>query len=296
MLLAAIDIGSNAVRLLFSNVIERNGVPVADKASLVRIPVRLGEDVFTSGSISPAREENLLKTLTAFKLLIDVYKPIAYRACATAAMREAANSEHIIRRILDETGLTVRIIDGIEEAAIVSAVNNINVGRQYKYKMYIDVGGGSTEISMTRDHQVVRSESFRIGTIRIREQMTDEKEWQRMKEWLKPLKDEEGKIYCVGSGGNINKIAKLYAKSEAGMIFYRELEQAYDELSRVSVDYRIAQLGMRPDRADVIVEATEIFMKIMKWGSLEFAAVPKIGLPDGLVHMMYREIMLGTGS
>lgn len=293
MLLAAIDVGSNAVRLLFSNVIERDGHPVADKASLVRIPVRLGEDVFKDGFVSDERSERLIKTLKAFSLLIDVYKPIQYRACATAAMREASNCETLLKKIKKETNLDVNVIDGLEEARIVAAVNNISIGKQYKYKMYVDVGGGSTEISITKDTKLIQSESFKIGTIRIRENMTEESEWIRMKEWLKPWREEEGRVYCIGSGGNINKIAKLYAKIDPTVLYYKELEEAYDALSKVSLEYRVTQLGLRPDRADVIVPAMEVFIKIMKWARAEFAYVPKIGLPDGLVYLLYKEIMTG---
>jgi len=289
MLLAAIDIGSNAVRLLFSNVIEHNGQTVADKASFVRIPIRLGDDAFKLGYITEARADNLVKTLTAFKLLIDVNKPLHYRACATAAMREATNSAQIIERIFRETGLVVEVIDGLEEARIVASVNNTSKGKQYKFKMYIDVGGGSTEVTLTRDNQVIRSESFQIGTIRLRDNAVKENEWDRLKDWLKPLRDEEGRIFCIGSGGNINKISKLYAKAESGTVFYNELEKAYDTLSSVSLDYRISEMGMRPDRADVIVPAAEIFLKIMKWARVEFIFVPKAGLADGLINLLYKE-------
>lgn len=288
MLFASIDIGSNAVRLFFANVFEIKGKAVAEKASLIRIPLRLGEDVFETGCISDKRIENLMKTMNAFKLLMDVYKPVDYIACATSAMREARNGHQIIDKIKNETGINVRIIDGIEEAQVVCATNNINTGKKYTLTMYVDVGGGSTEISMLRNHVLVGSGSFKLGTIRMLGDKVDEAEWIRLKEWLKKYKKDFGKIYIVGSGGNINKLSKLYSTQPDSSLSFPNLRQGYKKLFNMTLQQRIEEMGMRPDRADVIIPAAEIFLSIMKTTKADFIFVPRIGLSDGLIYTVYK--------
>jgi exopolyphosphatase/guanosine-5'-triphosphate,3'-diphosphate pyrophosphatase len=290
MLLAGIDIGSNAVRLLIANVAKQEGHTIASKESLIRVPVRLGEDVFGNGSISPVKTEKLIDTLKGFQSLIKVYEPKQYLACATAAMREASNRLEVVARVRRETGMEINVIDGLEEARILAAVNNVSPAKPFRYKMYIDVGGGSTEITMAREDQTVQADSFRIGTIRLRENLVDDGEWLRMKRWLRPWKDESGRIYPVGSGGNINKIVKIYAKTDVSLLNYSELQQAHRQLSTMSFDDRIRRFAMHPDRADVIVPAAEIFIKVMKWSGLQFIHVPKRGLSDGIVHLLYRQM------
>jgi exopolyphosphatase / guanosine-5'-triphosphate,3'-diphosphate pyrophosphatase len=289
MLFASIDIGSNAVRLFFANVFEVKGVPVAEKASLIRIPLRLGEDVFNTGSISEQRVYSLLKTMNAFKLLIDVYKPIDYIACATSAMREARNKKAIIESIKNASGIDVRIIDGLEEARILCAANNLTIKDTYKLSMYIDVGGGSTEISVLRDHVLIGSASFNLGTIRILNDKTDKAEWDKMKEWLQQFKNDFGKIYLIGSGGNINKLAKLYSTQDDGSLSYPNLKQGYKYLASLTLKQRIEDMGMRPDRADVIIPASEIFLNIMKNTKSDFIFVPRIGLSDGLIYTVFKQ-------
>jgi len=288
MLFASIDIGSNAVRLFFANVYELKGAPVAEKASLIRIPLRLGEDVFETGCISETRVENLMKTMHSFKLLMDVYQPVDYIAIATSAMREACNNKEIIERIKKETGINVRIIDGNEEATIVSATNNIKTGEKYSYTMYVDVGGGSTEISVLKNHVLIDSGSFSIGTIRILGDKVDEKEWDKLILWLKKFKNDFGKIYMVGSGGNINKLSKLYSTQSDSSLSLPNLRQGYKKLCSMTLQQRIEEMGMRPDRADVIIPAAEIFLFIMKVTKSDFIFVPRIGLSDGLIHMVYK--------
>jgi exopolyphosphatase/guanosine-5'-triphosphate,3'-diphosphate pyrophosphatase len=275
------------VRLFISNVYENNKIITIEKASLVRIPVRLGEDVFTTGIISEKKKQNLLKTLTAFKMLMEVYKPLKYRACATDAMRGASNSKEVLKSIKDNTGIKVDVIDGMEEARIISASNNIDLGDKYKIAMYVDVGGGSTEVSVLRDHQLVASNSFEIGTIRLLNNKIDESEWERMRQWLRQFKEDNGKILLIGSGGNINKLSKLYGKENN--LSYSALMQAYAHLNSFTLNERIEKLGMRPDRADVIIPAARIFLLIMKWIKSDSVYVPKIGLPDGLIHLLYKE-------
>ena len=289
MLLAAIDIGSNAVRLYFANIFIKNSVVVAEKASLIRIPVRLGEDVFSIGYISDVKRKDLLQTMTAFKMLIDVYKPLRYMACGTSAMREASNNTEIIKEIKEKAGIDVKIIDGLEEARIVGATNIIDVDCKYKYAMYIDVGGGSTEISVVQNHKLVDSNSFKIGTIRMLCNKVDEAEWGRMSEWLKTYKADFDKFFCIGSGGNINKLAKIYGCYEDRTLAYKNLEKGYLEIAVTPLTERIEKMGMRPDRADVIEPAAKIFLTIMKTIKAKAIYVPKIGLSDGLIYMMYNE-------
>lgn len=291
MLFASIDIGSNAVRLFFANVYEKKGLPVAEKASLIRIPLRLGEDVFKTGSISEERTENLIKTMTAFKLLIDVYKPLDYIACATSAMREAKNKNHISERIKKVTGINIRFIDGIEEAKILCSVNNINTGKQYSLTMYIDVGGGSTEISVLKNHTLISSESFKLGTVRLLNNDDNNDEWKRMKHWFDSLKKDYGRIYVIGSGGNINKLAKLFSNKPDTSLSYKNLKQGYKILSKMSLQQRMDEMGLRPDRADVIIPAAEIFLAVMKATRSEFVFVPRIGLSDGLIYTVYKEYL-----
>ena len=293
MLFAAIDIGSNAGRLYFANVYEHEGAVIAEKASLVRIPLRLGEDAFKIGKISEERISNLLKTLKAFKLLIEVYQPLNYIACATAAMREAKNSSEIIERVKTEAGIELEVISGLEEARIVSATNNILIDNNYNISMYIDVGGGSTEISIvSKQHHIIASNSFKIGTLRMLNHNTNIVEWDNLKKWLKDFKTDFGKIYCIGSGGNINKINKLYGTKPNDIVTFKDLQNGYDQIRKLTIAKRIEDLGMRPDRADVIVPAAQIFLSIMKWTKIDFVYVPKIGLSDGLIHLLYNNYII----
>jgi exopolyphosphatase/guanosine-5'-triphosphate,3'-diphosphate pyrophosphatase len=288
MLFASIDIGSNAVRLFFANVYEVKGVPVAEKASLIRLPLRLGEDVFETGCISETRVENLMKTMHSFKLLMDVYQPLGYIAIATSAMREACNRNQIIDRIKKETGIDVKIIDGNEEATIVCATDNIKTGKKYSLTMYVDVGGGSTEISVLRNHVLIDSGSFQLGTIRMLGNKVEDEEWERLKDWLIKYKKDFGKIYFVGSGGNINKLSKLYSTQPDSSLSFPNLKQGYKKLCKMTLQQRIEEMGMRPDRADVIIPAAEIFLSIMKTTKADFVFVPRIGLSDGLIYMAYK--------
>ena len=230
MLFASIDIGSNAVRLLFANVFENRKRATADKASLIRIPIRLGMDVFELGKISDEKADNLIRTLQAFKLLIDVYKPLAYKACATAAMREASNSAEVLDRIQKETGMLVRVIDGQEEANVISALNGIAINKHMGTTMHVDVGGGSTEISVMVGDRFINSASFQIGTLRLLCNKVAESEWNAMQKWLKTYQLEPGQINVIGSGGNINKLTKLYGSTSNNIITQSQLEYAFKHL------------------------------------------------------------------
>ncbi len=289
MLFAAVDIGSNAARLLFANAFEKNGKIRAEKATLVRIPIRLGWDVFNLNKITTERKDYLIKTLFAYKLLVEVYNPAGFAVCATAALREAENKEEILKEVYDKTGLTIRVIDGIEEAKIISKYNDVSHLMEHPVTVYIDVGGGSTEVTQIEGSNFVRSESFRIGTIRALHDNIDRGEWKRMKHWLKSVREYDGKINCIGSGGNINKIVKLYGSKTSQNIESTTLINAYDHLRSFTVEQRIAKFGFRPDRADVIVPAAKIYAKCMEWGGIDNIYAPKIGLADGLVCDMYRK-------
>jgi len=291
MLFASIDIGSNAVRLLFANTFYRDGIIYVEKATLVRIPVRLGMDVFKKNKISKKRSKALIKTLKAFKLLIDVYKPAGVAACATAAMREAKNGVQIINKIEEKIGLKVRTIDGIEEANIIRSISRSELIVGKDLCMFIDVGGGSTEISIVSDNELLAIKSFKIGTIRLLENKVDKKEWRLMDEWLLQFKDEFGRLGVIGSGGNINKITKIYGKPEEKLLTVYSLEHAYNHLKEFSVEQRMETLGLRFDRADVIVPAAKIFLTILKTIEADKITVPKIGLADGLIYNMYEDYL-----
>jgi len=289
MLFASIDIGSNAVRLLFSNVYLTENKPFASKATLVRIPLRLGEDVFLKGKITEQRIEKLINTMKAFKLLIDVYKPLLYEACATAAMREAENRHEIIDRIKHHSNIDVRIIDGLEEANIIRTSNNLDFSNSYQTTMYIDVGGGSTEISILKNHTFIRSSSFNIGTVRLLNEKVNEKEWNNLKKWLSQYKNEFGRILCIGTGGNINRLTKLYGSQADNSLNYQQLQYAYKQLKNTPLQDRIEKMGLRPDRADVIVPAAKIFLTIMNAASIDSLIAPKVGLADGLIYKLYEK-------
>jgi len=287
MLFAAIDIGSNAGRLLFSNVTEIGNKPKAEKASLIRIPLRLGFDVFDTGFISNEKVDDLLKTIKAFKLLIDVYKPISYKACATSAMREAKNNTEVIKIIKDETNLELEIIDGIVEAKYITANNEAFTNPNIPYIMFIDVGGGSTEISVLHNDKLIASNSFNIGTIRLLNNSVSDFEWDKMQQWLSQFKSIYSQLHLVGSGGNINKIKKLYGSESDEFVSFSKINKGYIELQKYSLNDRISVLGLRPDRADVIVPAAKIFLFINKVINIDKIFIPKIGLADGIIYSLY---------
>jgi exopolyphosphatase/guanosine-5'-triphosphate,3'-diphosphate pyrophosphatase len=289
MIFAAIDIGSNAGRLLFSSVVDVNGIPKAEKASLIRIPLRLGFDVFANGYISEEKIIDLINTLKAFKLLIDVYKPVAYRACATSAMRDALNRYDIINRIKSEVGIDLEVIDGIKEAKFITANNEAFTNEKIPYMMFIDVGGGSTEISLLHNNNLIDSESFNIGTIRLLNNGVTEAEWNRMSYWLEQYKPIYSKLHLVGSGGNINKIKKLYGSLTDEFVSFERIKHAYKDLRKISVEERIISLNLRPDRADVIVPAAEIFLYIQKVIKIDKIFIPRIGLADGIIYSLYHK-------
>jgi len=286
MIFAAVDIGSNAMRLLFCRAYDVNGKPHYSKEELIRLPIRLGEDVFLHGKISDKKAEKLITAMRGFRELIKVYEVDGYRAVATSAMRDASNSLEIIQRIKDEADLEVEIIDGKLEAQLVFS-NHIEelLNPKHSY-LYIDVGGGSTELTLYSNHKVIASKSFNIGTVRMLLNKVDKEEWELMKEWIKKSTFGYNPLRAIGSGGNINKIFKM-TKKENKNISYSKLKGIHDMLNSYTCEERIDVLGLKPDRADVIVHASKIFITIMKVAEIEDIFVPQIGLSDGIVHDLY---------
>ena len=289
---AAIDIGSNAVRLLFSNVLEDGQSVIFKKSSLVRVPVRLGEDAFIAGKISPKKIEKLLKTMVAFRNLMDVHEVLGYQACATSAMREASNSSEVVELVKRETGIEIQIIDGKREAEIIYSNQIVEMFDDESHYLYVDVGGGSTEISLFSNRKMVESHSFNIGTIRMLNKKVTPNDFKGMKAWLKSLKTEKKEVNIIGSGGNINKIFKISGKKETQFLVLEELDEINKFLNYYSIEERIKVLGLNPDRADVIIPASDIFLKIMKWTDAKRIIVPTFGISDGMIHQVYSNYKL----
>jgi exopolyphosphatase/guanosine-5'-triphosphate,3'-diphosphate pyrophosphatase len=289
--LAAIDIGSNASRLLISEVIEgKDGKPQFNKINLIRVPLRLGFDVFENGEISKPKRGMILQTMKAYSHLLKAYDIQHVKACATSAMRGAANSEDIIRKVKLETGIEIKIITGDEEATLIYE-NHIaeNMDRQHSY-LYIDVGGGSTELTFFADGKLKYKESFNIGTIRILKGLVNERTWEDMKDHLKTNTKSNLPMVAIGSGGNINKIFSLSKRKEGKPLSLELLKDYYKELSNFSLEDRIRIYRLREDRADVIVPAMQIYINVMRWTNIDEIFVPKIGLADGLIQSLYEEV------
>jgi len=289
---AAIDIGSNAVRLLLCNAMEEHGETHFKKSELVRIPLRLGEDVFQTGRISSRRALRFSKTMHAFKLLIDVFEPVAYRACATASLREAINGEELVKQIKKDCGLKIDIISGKTEADLIFSNHVEEHLDKSKSYLYIDVGGGSTEVTLFHKEQCVFSQSFDIGTLRwLKGQVTKEK-WYAFKDKIRELVNGYRSLTAIGSGGNINKIFKMLDRKDKPLPF-EKLKELYDELKIHTVDERMEIWQLNPDRADVIVPAAKIFLGIMKAAQIQEIIVPQIGLSDGIIHQLHEQYKQG---
>ncbi|MBF0107595.1 MAG: exopolyphosphatase [Magnetococcales bacterium] len=288
MKLAAIDCGSNAVRLLVSNVFEVGSwKPLIRKADLYRVPVRLGEDAFIRGVISREKARDFLHAMAAFKSLMSACHVDDYLACATSAMRTAENGPELVKQVHRETGLDIQIIDGSREAEFI-ALNRLDGRFLIGNFLYIDVGGGSTELSLYQDGQLKASRSFKIGTIRIKEGLVPEKRWLHMKEWIDMHCHPLTAISAIGSGGNINKLFSLISHKFDKPATLKRIQVIHNELSQLSIEERMLKLGLKPDRADVIVPAGQIFTTIMTWANIQQIFVPQIGLSDGLIHALYQ--------
>ena len=283
---AAIDIGSNAVRLLLSEVFQTDNGPYFRKISLIRMPIRLGKDAFILGKISKDRADRLTRSINGFNNLIDAYRPLNIRACATSAMREAANGQKIKDHIYKQTGVNIEIIDGKEEARAIFANNPWRHVAKGSAWLFVDVGGGSTEITISSNGKT-KSRSFGIGTIRLLENLVEKSQWLEMKTWIRKHTRKFSSIDAIGSGGNINKIIKLAKCTDGKSITRSKMKEVRDYLKFFSYDERITKLGLKPDRADVIMPALNIYISVMKWGGINTISVPQIGLADGLVRLMY---------
>lgn len=293
MKLAAIDIGSNAARLLISDVVPGlQGNMEFIKVALVRVPLRLGFDVFDKSEISAGKVDKIIKTIKSYKYLLDVYEVKHLKACATSAMRDAVNAPEIIKKVKNETGIEIKIISGQEEASLIYE-NHIadNLTKEESY-LYIDVGGGSTELTFFSDGKLIFKESFNIGTIRLLKNQVTEAQWDAMKEFIKTKTKGYHHVTAIGSGGNINKIFSLSKRKEGKPLSLDLLREYFKEFSNLSVSQRIILYHFREDRADVIVPALLIYINAMRWADAEEIYVPKIGLADGLVHTLYEEIKL----
>ncbi|CAA0151350.1 Ppx/GppA phosphatase family protein [Tenacibaculum maritimum] len=287
---AAIDIGSNAIRLLVSNVIvEKNREPQFKKSSLVRVPIRLGADVFVSGKISEANITRMINAIQAFKLLMDVHGVERYKACATSAMREAKNGKEVAHQISKETAIDIDIINGKKEAAIISSTDLSELIQGEASYLYVDVGGGSTEFTVFSKGKIINSKSFKMGTVRLINNKKAENKamFKEVEKWIKENTKDLKRISLIGSGGNINKIFKMSGRTIGKPISYIYLNAQYQFLKQMSYKERISELSLNPDRADVIVPATKIYLSAMKWSGARKIFVPKIGLSDGIIKSLY---------
>ncbi len=291
MRLAAIDIGSNAARLLITNVVEGIGhAPEFIKIDLIRVPLRLGFDVFEKGVISEERTKMILETMKAYGHLLKVYDVTHLKACATSAMRDAANGKEIIEKVKEDTGIEIEIISGDLEASIIyetHVAENMSINNSY---LYIDVGGGSTELNLFAEGKLLFKKSFNIGTIRLLKNLVTDSTWDEMKDTLKAKTKGHKKIIAIGTGGNINKIFSISKKKDGKPLELNLLRDYYKEFSSFSVKDRIRLYKFREDRADVIVPALLIYINVMRWCDADEILVPKIGLVDGLVQHLYGEL------
>ncbi len=286
-LYAAIDIGTNAGRLMIGKVIIDNGNETVQQIQLVRAPLRLGEDVFDSGKISNEKLKKFIYTLKSFKLLARAYGINEIAGVATSAMREASNRESILKKIYEKTKLNIEIIDGDREAELIFKSFNINELNSVLPILFIDVGGGSTELTIFNEQVGKISKSFSIGTIRSLKNKVDNKVWDQIDNWLLKNRISSQEITAIGTGGNINKISQLARKRYLEPINIGELSETYDYLNAMTLSERIENLRMNPDRADVIIPATEIYIRIMKMAQIANIIVPKMGLTEGLILEQY---------
>ena len=287
--LGAIDIGSNAARLLIASINIGEPQPKLRKTILLRVPLRLGEDVFTNGKISDARTKKFIRLMKAYKQLLSIYEVKRYRICATSAMREALNGQAVADKIRKKTGMMIEIISGKDEARIIyesKITDELNPDKAY---MYVDVGGGSTEITVIENHRKTHSKSFRIGTLRLLANKVSPDEWTSMSEWLETMRDKASNMEIVGLGGNINKLYRLANLPKGQPLTPQNLQSIYSELKVLTPDERMVKYDMKPDRADVIVPASEIFLFVCSKANIPAINVPTIGLADGIVHALYEE-------
>lgn len=287
--LAAIDIGSNAMRLLINFVYEEPGqLPIFNKTSIVRMPIRLGHDVFLEGEISEANVERISDAMQAYALMMKVYEVEHYRAFATSAMREALNGTAIVEQVKQRTGVQIEIIDGKTESELVFSTELGAFIQNDKSYLYVDVGGGSTELTLLKNGKVVTSQSFQVGTVRLLENRVEKGTFSFMKQWIEENIQEE--VELIGTGGNINHVFKYSGTKIGKPLNAQYLYDQYNALQSLTSDERMHDFNMKPDRADVVVYALEIYTNVIRWSKTTIIHVPKIGLSDGMIRVLYKEI------
>ncbi|MEM8565754.1 MAG: phosphatase [Bacteroidota bacterium] len=286
MKLAVIDIGSNAIRFQVTNILQYKGVDHFKRLEYVRFPLRLGHDVFTSGRLKSKRIEKFQKLMKAFALLIELYEVDQYMTCATSAMRESENGQQVALEIKDLTGLEIQIIDGKEEAKLINKAISEHLDEKLSY-VHIDVGGGSTELNVIRKGELIGSKSFQIGSVRRMDQLDTPQMWSEMDNWITDVTDPTQLQTAIGTGGNINTLFELGGKVKGEHMSISELKDVKKMLIDTSLDDRIYKLQLNPDRADVIIPASEIYISVMERGDINDIIVPDVGLKDGMIKMLY---------
>ena len=282
---AAIDIGSNAMRLLINNVIDYKGKKIYKKVDIIRVPIRLGTEAFTKGFISSKTIEKFIYAMKAYANLMQAHEIVKFRACATSALREASNRKEIVELVRKKTGINLEIISGEEEAKIIYSTHIEKIINKFSSFLYVDVGGGSVEITLFEKGEVSSSRSFNIGTLRMLNNLVNETLWNEVKKWVEDITLNK-KVYLIGSGGNINKVFKLSRKPLNEALSYKYLKEYYNNLKKFTYEERITKLDLNLDRADVIIPAMKIFTSIMEWSKSSSIYVPKIGLADGIIKTM----------
>jgi exopolyphosphatase/guanosine-5'-triphosphate,3'-diphosphate pyrophosphatase len=285
---AAIDIGSNAVRILVTNVVSYKKKTVFLKNALVRVPIRLGQDAFTNGKISEKNIKRMIKSMKAFKLLMKVHEVKDYLAYATSALRDAKNGSYLVDKVLKKSGIKIEIIDGKKEAKIISNTNVFDTINKEKTFLYVDIGGGSTEFSVLINGKRNQSKSFKIGTVRMLNSKVEQVTLDEAEAWVRRHTLMHERIYLLGTGGNINKLHKIANINDNGPLSYLTLNALYNQLDALTYEERIVNLGLNPDRSDVILPAAKLFIKILNWSGAKDIYVPKVGLSDGMIRELYK--------
>jgi exopolyphosphatase/guanosine-5'-triphosphate,3'-diphosphate pyrophosphatase len=287
---AAIDIGSNAIRLLIETVIERDEEAAKyKKTSLVRVPIRLGTDVFVNKNISDHNYSRMVDTLNAYHLLMKTHDVSKYRACATSAMREAENGLEVANKLFKETGIEIEIIDGVEEAEIIASTDIKDYLKADKTFLYVDVGGGSTEFTVIDRGETIASRSFKLGTVRLINNLVEDNVWLNVKDWIKSNTKDYHKISLLGTGGNINSVYKSSLIPYGKPLKLSYLKSYYKKIKSITYEDRIVNYLLNPDRADVIVPALKIYISSMNWSDAKKVYVPKIGLSDGIIRYLHNQ-------
>ncbi len=291
MKLAAIDIGSNAIRFQISTVLDHSPQTLFKKLEYVRFPLRLGHDVFSSGRITDKSIAKFKKLMKAFRLLIELYEVDDYMFCATSAMRESENGADLVAAVKEEIGIEIHIIDGNREAEFINrAITSYLSTKTY---LHIDVGGGSTELNLYVGGKKIKTRSFKVGSVRVLEHTDSPVMWQDMEHWVKSnIKKSYGKVIAVGTGGNISKIFELALTRPGKTISIKKVKQIRDMIESYTIEERIYKLQMNPDRADVIIPASNIYLKVMEWARSSTILVPEVGLKDGIIFHLYEKNIL----